>query len=54
MTDSVQRWLAKQTPATREQFDERAAIMEFEGRMQRAEAQRRAMEMIIERRSAKK
>lgn len=52
MTPAVAQWLAKQTPATRELFDERAAIMEFDAGMTRAEAEKRAMEMIIERRSS--
>lgn len=50
MTAAVAQWLLKQTPATRELFDERAAIMEFEAGMTRAEAERKAMETIIERR----
>lgn len=52
MTPAVAQWLAKQTPATREQFNERAAILEFEAGMTRADAERKAMEMIIERRSS--
>lgn len=54
MTPAVAQWLAKQTPATREQFEERAAILEYDAGMTREQAERMAMEMIIERRSAKK
>lgn len=50
MTATLSAWLARQTPATREQFEERAAILEYDGGLTRAEAEQRAMEMIIERR----
>lgn len=51
MTPAVSTWLARQTPATRERFNERAAILEYEAGMTRVEAEQRAMELIIERRA---
>lgn len=51
MTPALSAWLARQTHATREQFEERAAILEYDAGMTRAEAEQRAMELIIERRT---
>lgn len=51
MTPTLSAWLARQTPATREQWDERAAILEFDAGMTLAQAEQMAMEMIIERRT---
>ena len=40
--------VAKLSPEQREHYEERAAIMEYDGGLTRAEAERRAMEAVCD------
>ena len=41
------------TPAQREDFEERAAIMEYDGKLPRAEAERLARQLVVKKENPK-
>jgi hypothetical protein len=47
---STSPWPARTTADDREQLEERAAIMEYDGKLPRAEAERRALAGLEQRR----